>query len=414
MSKCTFAALFSLMLFTLWSCDRTSENNRTTADSTTTTSMLTKKDLTPPVADKEPETLSLHGDTRTDNYYWMRLSDEQKNAETPDTHTQRVTTYLEAENAYREEMMSHLKPLQEKLYEEIRGRIKETDLSVPYKDNGYFYYVRYEEGQEYPIYARKAGSLEADEAIMLNVNEMAEDFDYYNVGGMSVSPSNRLVAYGEDTLSRRIYTIRIKNLETGDHLEDVIPNTTGRAIWANDNKTLFYSVKDDALRSYKIFKHKLGTPASQDVEVYHEKDDTFGTFVTKTKSKKYIVIGSYQTLSSEYRYVNADTPDDAFRVILPRERNHEYSVSHYGDHWYIRSNADAKNFRLVRAPVGETSKNTGEEIIPNRDDVLLVLGVEARITTEANRAKRGTGNGRLILNRRGGDLARAERHVEEQ
>ena len=324
-----------------------------------------------PTAKKVSEEMTIHGDTRIDNYYWMKLTDEQKNAATPDEHTQEVLNYLNAENDYKDAKLKHTVAFQEKLYNEIIGRFKQDDSSVPYKDNGYFYMVRYEEGKEYPIYSRKKGTLEAEEEVMLDVNQLSEGFDYYRVAGRSVSPNNKILAYGEDTLSRRIYTIRFKNLETGEMYKDQIPNTTGGAVWANDNKTVFYTVKDKALRAYKIFKHKLGTDASQDEEVFHEKDETFGTFVYRSKSDKYIIIGSYQTLSSEYRVVNADTPDAEFRVIQPRERNLEYGIAHYGDKFYIRTNLDAKNFRLVATPENATTKENWKEIIPNRDDVLL-------------------------------------------
>lgn len=329
------------------------------------------KSIEAPVAQKEPFEMETLGDKRVDNYYWMKLSDEQKNAETPDAHTTKVINYLNAENDYHDKMTAHLDDKSEALFQEIKGRIQEKDESVPYRDNGYYYISRYEEGQEYPIYTRKKGSLDAKEEIMLNVNEMAEGFDYFAASGLSVSSDNKLLSYGEDTLSRRIYTIKFKNLETGEMLEDVIPNTTGRAVWANDNKTVFYSVKDAALRSYKIFKHTLGTPATADVEVFHEKDETFNTYVYKTKSDKYIVIGSSQTVSNEYRVVDANTPNAAFEVIQPRERGLEYSVYHYGDDWYIRTNLGAQNFRLMKTPITAMTKDNWKEVIPNRDNVFL-------------------------------------------
>ena len=324
-----------------------------------------------PVAAREAHTLSIHGDDREDPYYWMKLRDAQKNADVPDAHTQRVLDYLNAENAYREDVMQPLQPLQETLFREIVGRIKQTDMSVPYRDNGYFYYSRYEEGREYPIYGRKRGALDAQEEVLLDVNVLAENHAYYQVAGTSVSPDNRLLAYGVDTLSRRIYTLKFKNLETGETLPDEIPNTGGSAVWANDNQTVFYPVKDEALRTYKIFKHRLGTPTSADVEVFHETDDTFSTFVYKSKSKQYLVIGSYQTLSSEYRVLDADRPDGTFRVIQARERRLEYSIAHYGDHFYIRTNLDAKNFRLLRTPTDATTKEHWTEVVPHRAEVLL-------------------------------------------
>ncbi len=318
-------------------------------------------DLKPPVCKKIPKELTIHGDTRIDNYYWLN---ERDNPE--------VIAYLEAENEYTRRVLEPVKPFEDKLYDEIIGRIKQTDMSVPYKDNGYWYYVRYDEGKEYPLHCRKKKDLETGaEEIMLDVNQLAEPYDFYNVTGLSVSPDNKILAYGEDTLSRRIYTIRFKNLETGEMLEDFIPNTTGGAVWANDNQTVFYSVKDETLRSYKIFKHRLGTPASEDVEVFHEADPTFSCFVYKTKSKQFIVIGSWHTLSNEYRVLDADNPDGPWRIIQPRERGLEYSIAHFADKWYIRTNLDARNFRLMATPLDATTKEHWTEVIPHREDVLL-------------------------------------------
>ncbi|MEN0048612.1 MAG: S9 family peptidase [Bacteroidota bacterium] len=323
--------------------------------------MYQKKDVQPPVAKKVAKELTTHEDTRTDNYYWMREREDQA-----------VIDHLTAENDYTKEMTAHLETLQEELFEEIKGRIKEDDQSVPYKDNGYYYIARYEKGKEYPIYSRKKETLEAEEEILLNVNELAEGYDFFSVSGRTVSPNNKLLAYGEDTLSRRIYTLRFKNLETGEMLDDVIQNTTGGAIWANDNKTVFYVTKEPGtLRSYKVFRHVLGTPVEQDMEVWHEEDNTFLTFAYKSKSKKYIIIGSYQTISQEYQVLEADNPTGEFRVIQPRERNLEYSIAHYGDKFYIRTNLDAKNFRLMSTSENATTKDNWEEVIPHRSDVLL-------------------------------------------
>ena len=300
-----------------------------------TSKMYQKKDIIAPVAKKESHIISTHGDDREDNYYWMRLTDEQKTAEKLDTHTQEVVDYLNAENDYTNEMTAHLKTFQDTLFNEMVGRIKQTDMSVPYRDNGYHYITRYEEDKEYPIYARKKGSMEANEEIMLNVNELASEYEYYAVSGLSVSPNNKILAFGEDPVSRRQYTLRFKNLETGEMYDDEIENTTGGATWANDNKTIFYTRKDDALRSYKIFKHIVGTSAIDDVEVFHEEDDTFNALVYKTKSKKYIVIGSWATLSQEFQLLDADQPNGDLRMFQPRERNLEYSIGHYDDKWYI-------------------------------------------------------------------------------
>ncbi len=331
---------------------------------------------TPPIADKIAYPMEIHGDTRVDNYYWMRLSDEQKNAENPDEATKKVVSYIEQENQYTDSVMAHLDPLKDHLFEEIKSRIKQTDLSVPYKYHGYYYITRYNEGQEYPIYSRKKGSLDATEEIMLDVNELAKDYDFYVVGGRNVSLNNELLAYGEDTLSRRIYNIRFKNLNTGEMLDDVIENTTGRVVWANDNKTVFYTRKDAALRAYKIFKHVIGTDAKDDVEVFHEADETFNAYVYKTKSDQYIVIGSSATLSNEYRILDADNPSGSFKLFSPRERKLEYSISHFDGHWYILTNKDgATNFKLMKTPEANTSQENWEDVIGHRKETLLE-GVE--------------------------------------
>lgn len=334
--------------------------NETATTQNETSDMYQKSDIQPPTAKKVAKELTIHGDTRTDNYYWLKEREDEE-----------VINYLKAENAYKDAMLSHTKDLQQELYDEIVGRIKQEDQSVPYKHNGYYYITRYEEGQEYPIYSRKKETLEAEEEILLNVNELAKPYDYYNVAGRSVSPNNKLMAYGEDTLSRRIYTLKFKNLETGEMLEDVVLNTTGSAVWAADNETIFYTAKDASLRGYKIFRHKLGTPQSEDVEIWHEEDDTFSTFVYKTKSKKYIVIGSYATLTREYKVLEADNPMGEFRVIQPRVRGLEYGIAHYDDKFYIYTNLDAKNFRLMSTPEKATTKENWEEVIPHRKDVFL-------------------------------------------
>ncbi|MCG1036439.1 S9 family peptidase [Polaribacter sargassicola] len=330
-------------------------------------------DAKTPVATIEPTKLEKHGDVRIDNYFWMRLSDEQKNADHKDAQTQKVISYLEEENAYYKEVTKYTKPFQEELFEEMKGRIKEDDSSVPYKDNGYFYITRYEVGKQYPIYSRKKENLEAEEEILFNVNEMAKDFDYYQLGGLNVSNDNKLMVFATDTVSRRQYFLRIKNLETGEIYKDIIENTTGGSVWANDNKTIFYTKKDPVtLRSEKIFRHVLGTPTSEDVEVFHEKDDTFGTYVTKSKSEKYIIIGSYSTVSTEARYLDANDPTGEFTILQPRERDLEYSVSHFGDHFYLLTNKDnATNFKLMKTPINKVGKENWVDVIPHREETLL-------------------------------------------
>lgn len=335
--------------------------------------MSQNQNPTPPIAKKIPLKMTTHNDTRVDDYFWMRLSDEQKNAEIPDSQTQDVLDYLNAENDYTKQVLAHTKDFQKKLFDEIVGRIKQDDESVPYSDNGYFYLTRFEEGKEHPIYSRKKGNLEAAEEIMLDENELAKPFDYYKIGGRSVSPNNQIVAFGEDTVSRRIYTIKFKNLTTGELLPDVIENTTGGSVWANDNQTVFYTRKDESLRSYKIFKHKLGTDPSSDQLVFHEEDETFSTYIYKTKSKKYLIIGSYATVTQEYKFLNADTPDEAFQLFEPRNRDLklEYEINHYHDKWLVKTNLEAQNFRLMECPEFQTSRENWKEVIPHREDVLL-------------------------------------------
>ncbi|HAF30457.1 MAG TPA: oligopeptidase B [Bacteroidales bacterium] len=314
-----------------------------------------------PDVKKIPRELTIHGQTRVDNYFWLN---ERENPE--------VIKYLEDENDYTKSVLKPTEGLQEKLFEEMKSRIKEKDESVPYEKNDYFYYTRYEEGKEYPIYCRKKGSLDSEEEIMLNVNEMADGYEYYHINGLSISPDNKLLAYGVDTISRRMYTIHVKNLETGEIYIDELPVTTGSVAWANDNKTFFYTKKNpETLRSIKIFKHVLNDDYSDDKEIYHETDETFGTSIWKTKSEKYLIISSYSTMAEEYRFLDADNPNGDFKIIQERERGLEYSISHFGDYFYIKTNLDAKNFRLMRTPVNNTSKENWEEAIPHREDVFL-------------------------------------------
>lgn len=316
--------------------------------------------LKPPTAKKIKKELTLHGHTRVDNYFWL------KEREDPE-----VIDYLKAENEYLKKMMKPTEPLQEKLFNEIVNRIKKTDESVPYKKNGYYYYTRHEGKKEYPIHCRKKDSMAGKEEILVDVNEMAAGHDYYHVSGLSVSPDNKLLAYGVDTVSRRKYTIHFKNLISGEIYKDRIPNTSPKAAWADDNKTVFYALKDETLRTYKIFKHRLGEDAALDKEIYFEKDNTFSVNVSRTRSDKYIMIGAGSTLSTEYRFLSADDPDGAFKIIQPRAKDLEYSVDHLDDKFYIRTNLEAKNFRLMETPVEKTTKENWKEFIPHRSDVLL-------------------------------------------
>lgn len=336
----------------------------------TETTMSKKAQPNPPVAVKDDSILRQHGDSRVDPYFWMRLTDAQKSAETPDNQTRKVLDYLDAENDYTRAIMQDTEDLQEKLYGEIVGRIKQTDESLPYFKNGYWYYTRYEEGKEYPIYARKKGDLAAKEQIMLDANEMAEGYDYYAIGGISVSPDNKMIAFGEDTVSRRVYHIRFKDLETGDFLDDVLENTSGSGAWANDNKTFFYTTKNQvSLLTEKIWRHRLGE--SKDDLMYEETDPSYYIGVYKSKSDKYIIIWNSSTLSSDYHILPADDPAGRFKQFTPREKVHEYSIDHYEDKFYIVTNWDAKNFRLMQTDISSTEKSSWQEVIANREDVLL-------------------------------------------
>jgi oligopeptidase B len=326
----------------------------------------------PPKAKKTPTKLEKHGDVRIDNYYWMRLTDEQKNSKKPDNQTQDVVNYLNTENNYLKSMMKDTKNFQNNLFEELKSRIKEDDSSVPYYKNGFYYETKYNKGLEYPLYVRKETISSKEEEILLDINELAKDYSYYNVHSISVSSDNSLLAYGEDTVSRRIYTLRFKNLKSGKILDDKISGTTGYAIWANDNKTVFYSKRDKTLRSYKIFMHILGTSQDEDKEIFHEKDETFSTFVYKTKDHRYIVIGSKSTVSDEYRYTDAENPTNEFTIFQKRERDLEYDIYHYQDKWFIRTNKDdAFNFKIMTTLEKSTSKIHWTDYIEHREDILI-------------------------------------------
>jgi oligopeptidase B len=314
-----------------------------------------------PIAKKVPKELVKHDDVRVDNYYWMN-----------DREDQEVISHLEKENAYYAEMTGHTNDFQTSLFEEMKSRIKEDDSSVPYKKNGYWYITRYEIGKEYPIYSRKKESLDAEEEILFDCNVLAEGHEFFRLSSFSVSPDNTLAAFSVDTVSRRKYTLQIKNLKTGELLPDKVNNTAGNSVWADDNKTIFYSKQDDVtLRSDKIFKHKLG--AQEDVLVFNEEDETYSTYVYKSKSKKYIIISSYSTLTTEFQTLKADNPDGKFKIFSPRTRGLEYGIAHYENDFYVLTNKDgATNFKLMKVSEGEnTSYENWKEFIPHRADVLL-------------------------------------------
>ena len=321
----------------------------------------------PPKARISPTTLETHGHVRVDSYHWLRERDKPE-----------VVDYLRTENDYTAAVMRHTEGLQTALFEEIKGRIKQTDMSVPYREGDYYYYTRFEAGKEYPIYCRKRGSpiLDGLEQVILDVNVMATGYEFYAVESRVVSSAQDILAYAADTVGRRISTIQFKNLETGEVLPDVIPDVTSNIAWANDNRTLFYAKQDPTtLRPFQIYRHRLGTSVSDDQLVYEEADETFGVAVFKTKSKKYLMVASFQTLSTEYRFLEADDPTGTFTVFLPREREHEYHVDHRDNTFYVRTNLDAKNFRLMETLVGQTGTKHWREVVPHRNDVLLA-GIE--------------------------------------
>jgi oligopeptidase B len=318
--------------------------------------------IQPPKAKQVLKTLSIHDDDRHDDYFWLN-----------DKENQEVIAYLNSENDYYDSATSKYKDFENTLFEEMKARIKEDDASVPYKYNGYWYIVKYEVGKDYPIYIRKKETLDNPDELLFDCNVMAEGQDYFKMVGLSVSPDNTMIAFGLDTVGRRNYTLQIKSLVTDEVLFDAIKNTTGSATWANDNKTLFYTVQDEkTLRSDKVFKHKLGSSSVADTLIFHEEDDTFGVAIYKSKSKKYLIIACYSTLTNEYYTLNADTPDGEFSVFQERVRGLEYSISHYDDQFYIVTNADgAINFKLMKTPENKTQLNYWTEVIPHREAVLI-------------------------------------------
>ncbi|MDI9238493.1 S9 family peptidase [Lysobacter sp. LF1] len=335
----------------------------------TSATTLAAHAATPPDAAKKPHAVKApHGAQRNDEYYWLR-DDKRENKE--------MLAYLNAENAYADAVMAPLKPLENTLYEEIVGRIKQDDSSVPYRERGHWYYSRFETGQDYPVYARRAGTMDAAEQVLLDVNVMAKGKDYFNVGDWEVSQDNKLLAWADDAVGRRQYVIRFKNLETGEVYADEIKGVSPNLVWADDNRTLFYVENDpETLLTVRVKKHVLGTPASQDVLVYEEKDDSFYMGIDRSRDDKYICIGVESTVSSEMRCAPASSPEK-FVVLAPRERDVEYQADHLGDRWVIRTNAPgadgkaAKNFKLVTAPSDSTSRKQWTDFVPHRDDVFV-------------------------------------------
>jgi len=319
-----------------------------------------------PISLKKDTVLEKHGDKRIDSYYWLN---DRENPE--------VIKYLNEENAYYQKMTAHTVKLQGELFNEMKSRIKEDDESVPYLYNEYYYITRFQKGKEYPIYSRKKGSLTAKEEILFNCNELAKGHSYFKLTGLSVSRDNKFITFATDKVGRRIYDVQVKNLETGKILKDKLSKVTGNTVWANDNKTIFYTKKDlQTLRADKVYKHVLGQDESTDVLVYHEKDDTFNLSILKTKSHKYVVITSNSTLTSEMQILDASKPNEAFKIFQPRVRGLEYSISHYNDSFYILTNKDkATNFKVMKTPENATSKENWKDLISHRKDV-LVEGIE--------------------------------------
>jgi oligopeptidase B len=318
-------------------------------------------DLTPPQATQVPHTHEIHGHKREDPYFWLRNRESEA-----------VIQYLEAENEYTEAALAGTQDLQEQLFTEMKNRIQPDDSSVPYFLHGYWYYTRLEAEKEYPIFCRKAGDLKAKEQIILDVNQLAEGQDFCQVGSLAVSINQHLLAYSVDYVGRRIYSIRVRDLRTGEDLPDRIDHVTANLAWANDNTTLFYVRQDaETLRPYQVLRHSLGTKAEHDILVYQEDDDTFHLGLSKTKSREYLLINSESTLSTEVRFASADRPGDPFIIVQPRARDHEYHVDHFESHFYILTNYEAKNFRLMRTRIDAPSLDSWEEFIPHRPDTLL-------------------------------------------
>ena len=321
--------------------------------------------ISPPIAQKKPRLTQIHDVQWTDDYYWMR-----------DREDPEVISYLENENNYTQEKMAHLEGLQKTLYDEILGRIKEDDNSVPYRKDEYFYYSRTESGKPYRIYCRKHKTLDADEEIILDGNVLADGKEYMRIGAIAISPDHKILAYSVDYEGSERYGLSFKNLGGGPEIAETIPNTYYSLAWANDNKTLFYTVVDEASRPYKLFRHTLGTEPSSDVLVYHEKDEAFFLSVSKSRSKQYIFIDLDSAITSEVRYLDADCPESEFQVFRARENGVEYLIEHHSSRFYILTNENAENFKLLQSPIDDTSVENWTSIIEEKDNVTL-SGVDA-------------------------------------
>src|SRR3984957_3319110 len=325
---------------------------------------MSESDLTPPIAAQRPHAVTSPQGARTDPYYWLR-DDERANPE--------VLAYLTAENAYRGRGMSAAKPFEDALYHEIISRLKQDDASVPYRKRGYWYNSRFEPGKEHPIFARRQGAIDAPEQILLDANALAVGHDYYRIGALEVSPDSLWLAFCEDTVGRRQYTLRFKNLRTGEFLQEAIADVEPDLAWAGDNRTLLYVEKDpETLLGLYVKKHVLGTDPRHDGLAFEQTDKSFYTGVSKSKSEGFIFIHMESTVSSEWRYAHADDPALAFKTFLPHERDHEYQLEHLGDVFVIRTNWQARNFRLMQVPIGrEADRAAWRDLVAHRDDTFI-------------------------------------------
>jgi len=321
---------------------------------------LQAAELKPPVAKIVPRVDTMFGDVRVDNYFWLR---DKENPE--------VLAYIEAENAYTDSMMKHTEGLQKKLYDEMLGRIKETDLSLPMHQDSFYYYSRTEQGKAYGIFCRKKLNLNAPEQILLDINELAAGHEYFSVAAMDVSPDHRWLLYSFDTAGSERYVLRIKDLVSGQLASDMITNTHYSTAWGNDNKTIFYTTANEAWRAYKLWRHTMGTDPSTDVMVYHEPDSMFSVSIDRTRSKRYLLMSLTSMITSEIRFLDADNPTGEFKTIEPRRDGTEYSVQHRGDRFYIYTNDGVQNFRLVTAPVANPGKENWQTVMSGSDSVYL-------------------------------------------
>lgn len=325
-----------------------------------TSACINKSKIPPPVAKVITKEDTLHGEVHIDNYFWLR---KKSNPE--------VIAYLEAENKYTEAMMKYTEKLQKKLYQELRNRIKETDMSVPVKKDNYYYYTRTEKGKQYPIYCRKKDSLKTDEKILLDQNKLAKGHKYFKIGAFEISPDHKLLAYSFDTSGSEHHTLKIKNLQSGTLLPDEIPNTAYSIEWAADNKTIFYTSVDETELPHRLYRHKLGTDPKKDVLVYDEKDLAFSVYLYKTRSREYLLLEISSHTTTEVYYLKTDQPHENFKLVHPRQHNMEYYIYHHTNNFYILTNDNAKNFKVMITPDKDPSKKNWQEIIPHRDSVKI-------------------------------------------